>query len=161
MVRATRFFVVTLLMGTLVLAINIAPVSADGGSQILLTSLNTQTILSAYCGLNPRISNVNVMQGYTEDGSGVYGWYMDITWTTSKNAGAIIAVSRQPASSDVDGNEFAQVDGVAIQLARTGPNHSVRISHLKSSTYYFIIEAIDANGNKTKYHGVYHFYANL
>ncbi len=172
MVRVTRPFVATLLMGAyvLVLAANLVPVSADGGTQIgpappsgqtHLTPVNPHVGFTNYCDANPCITNVIATVAYAEDGSGLYGWYMDLTWTTSENAGTIIAVSVQPATSDVDGNEFAQVDGAAIQLARTGPNHSARISHLKAASYHFIIEAIDANGMKTKYHGFYHFYASL
>lgn len=129
--------------------------------------LNTLTVTVRHPGANPPlaeecssdfcITNVLVEQGFDADGRG----YLDLFWTTSHEAGAIVAVSMKPAISDVDGNEFAHVDGAALQIARTGPKHSAHIGNLVFSKYSFVIEAIDANGKTVKHYGEYAFHAYL
>jgi hypothetical protein len=240
MVRAIRFFLATVLIGMLILAINIVPVSAGGGSptlsadhnpvivpdgqtsgQVTLTwdagkgstvefydsinggpefgpyvqpvagshtdtlvvgqavtyrvytagkaqLLDTLTVTVIHpldkppaqvgdCNQGFCISDVSVKQGFDQDGLA----YLDFSWTTSDPAGAIVAVSKKPAISNVDGNEFAHVDGAALQIERTGPKHSAHIGNLAFSKYYFVIEAIDANGNKVKHYGEYTFYGKI
>jgi hypothetical protein len=240
MVRATRFFLATLLVGMLMLAINIVPVGAGGGSPTLSADhnpvivplgettgkvtltwdagkgstvefydsinggpeigpfiqpvagtdtdtltvgqtvtyrmytagkaqlLDTLTVTVIHpldkppaqvgsCNQDFCITNVVAKQGFDPDGIA----YLDFSWTTSAPAGAIIAVSKKPAISNVDGNEFAHVDGAALQIERTGPKHSAHIGNLAFSKYYFVIEAIDTNGNQVKQYGEYTFYGSI
>jgi hypothetical protein len=118
--------------------------------------LDTLTVTAMHpvlvdCALYPCISDVGVSQWYS-DGE----FTLNIDWLTSEAAGAVVALSTQPAISNEDGNEFAHVDGAAIQIDRTGPKHTVQINGLQFATYYYVIKAIDADGHSMKHYGVYH-----
>ncbi len=103
-------------------------------------------------GFPPAVTQLKITVGHSYDDDS----YADFTFLTDQDAATILSASTQPTISTQDFNEFAHVDAAALQLAQTGPTHSVRLRNLQPNTrYYYVLITEKANHQKTKVEGYF------